>query len=130
VKRLADGLISPTLFFIKRLQDEEVQANGGTLLGSGGALSSHKKGDVIGGKVPVFKPRKIKENHMVMMLNLARKCLEDGEVSLAEAILNTQISMQVISEDLMQLNQHKAKGFSKDFIQRYLSGIAEFIKTE
>jgi hypothetical protein len=36
--------------------------------------------------------------------------------------------MQVISEDLMQINQHKMKGFSKDFIQRYLSGIAELIK--
>jgi len=130
VKRLADGLISPTLFFIKRLQDEEVLANNGVILGSGGAQSSHKKGDIIGTKLPMFKPRKIKENHMVMILNLSKKCLEDGEFSLAESMLNTQISMQVISEDLMQINQHKAKGFSKDFIQRYLSGIAEFIKSD
>jgi hypothetical protein len=38
--------------------------------------------------------------------------------------------MQAISEDLMQMNNHKVKGFSKDFIQRYLSGIAEFIKAD
>jgi hypothetical protein len=30
----------------------------------------------------------------------------------------------------MQINQHKVKGFSKDFIQRYLSGIAEFVKAD
>ena len=84
----------------------------------------------MGAKGPMSKPRKIKENHMVMMLNLARKCIEDGELSLGESILNTQISMQVISEDLMQINQHKVKGFSKDFIQRYLSGIAEFVKAD
>ncbi len=50
------------------------------------------------------------------MLNLAKKVIEDGELGLAEVILNTQVSMQAISEDLMQTNQHKVKGFSKDFI--------------
>jgi hypothetical protein len=53
---------------------------------------------------------------MVLMLNLAKKVIEDGELGLAEAILNTQVSMQAISEDLMQMNHHKVKGFSKDFI--------------
>ena len=64
------------------------------------------------------------------MLNLAKKIIEDSELGLAEAILNTQVSMQAISEDLMLMNHHKVKGFSKDFIQRYLSGIAEFIKAD
>lgn len=67
---------------------------------------------------------------MVLMLNLAKKVIEDGKLGLAEAILNTQVSMQAISEDLMQMSQYKLKGFSKDFIQRYLSGIAEFIKAD
>ena len=67
---------------------------------------------------------------MVLMLNLAKKVIEDGELGLAEAILNTQVSMQAISEDLMQMSHYKLKGFSKDFIQRYLSGIAEFIKAD
>ena len=38
--------------------------------------------------------------------------------------------MSVISEDLMQMNPHKIKGFSKDFIQRYLNAFADLIKTD
>ena len=67
---------------------------------------------------------------MVLMLSLAKKVIGDCELSLGEAILNTQVSMQAISVGLMQMNHHKVKGFSKDFIQRYLSGIAEFIKAD
>jgi len=78
----------------------------------------------------VPRQRKIKENHMVLMLSLAKKVIGDCELSLGEAILNTQVSMQAISVGLMQMNHHKVKGFSKDFIQRYLSGIAEFIKAD
>ena len=121
VNRLMNNLILPTLFFLKRLQEEEAA------LGIKGVQSSNKKGD-LNGKALIARPLKIKENHMVLMLNLAKKAVEDGETGLVEQILNTQISMQVISEDLMQINQHKMKGFSKDFIQRYLSGIAELIK--
>lgn len=73
---------------------------------------------------------KIKENHMILMLTLARRCLEDSEFSLSETVLNTSISMSVISEDLMQMNPHKVKGFSKDFIQRYLNAFADFLKTD
>jgi hypothetical protein len=38
--------------------------------------------------------------------------------------------MSLISEDLMQQNQNKIKSFSREFLQRYLNGIAEFIKTD
>ena len=126
VKRLVDGLISPSLFFIKRIYDEE-QSN---ILGNGVQSSNKKGGENHHLAKTVPRQRKIKENHMVLMLNLAKKVIEDGELTLAEVILNTQVSMQAISEDLMQMNQHKLKGFSKDFIQRYLSGIAEFIKAD
>jgi hypothetical protein len=51
-----------------------------------------------------------------MMITLAKRCLEDGEFSLAERILNTSISMSVISEDLTISNRHKAKSLSKDFV--------------
>jgi hypothetical protein len=37
----------------------------------------------------VPKAHKIKENHMVMMLSLARRCVEDGELGLAEGVMNT-----------------------------------------
>ena len=59
------------------------------MLGGGAAIqSSNKKGDM-NGKALVARPLKIKENHMVLMLNLAKKCIEDNEMSLAESILNT-----------------------------------------
>ncbi len=50
------------------------------------------------------------------MITLAKRCLDNGEYSLAESILNTSISMSVISEDLMHMSKHKIKSFSKDFI--------------
>jgi hypothetical protein len=38
--------------------------------------------------------------------------------------------MSLISDELAQVNQHKTKTFSKDFIQRYLIALVEFIKTD
>ena len=38
--------------------------------------------------------------------------------------------MSVISEDLMIASKHKSKGFSKDFIQRYLNSFSDFIKAD
>lgn len=38
--------------------------------------------------------------------------------------------MSLISEDLMINSQHKAKSFSREFLQRYLNGIADFVKTD
>lgn len=38
--------------------------------------------------------------------------------------------MSLISDDLLQQLQHKAKGFSREFIQRYLGSICDFIKTD
>lgn len=53
---------------------------------------------------------------MIMMITLAKRCVEDGEFSLAETILNTSISMSVISEDLIISNRNKTKTLSKDFV--------------
>ena len=38
--------------------------------------------------------------------------------------------MSVISEDLMNASKHKSKGFSKDYIQRYLNSFSDFIKAD
>ena len=38
--------------------------------------------------------------------------------------------MSLISEDLMHQSQHKTKGFSKEFLQRYLTSIVDFIKID
>ncbi len=38
--------------------------------------------------------------------------------------------MSVISEDLMLINKYKVKGLSKDFIQRYLNSLSDFIKVD
>ncbi len=80
---------------------------------------------------------------MIMMITLAKRCLEDGEFPLSESVLNvikilivltvnfqTSISMSVISEDLILINKHKAKSLSKDFIQRYLNSLSDFIKVD
>lgn len=80
---------------------------------------------------------KLKENDFVLLINLARRSLDEKHFSLAKNLLNvrllksniiqTCISICLISSDLMQ--QHKAKGMSRDCIQRLLGGIAEFAKT-
>jgi hypothetical protein len=37
--------------------------------------------------------RKIKDNHMILMLTLAKKCLEDGHFGLTEAVLNVRYKL-------------------------------------
>jgi hypothetical protein len=46
-----------------------------------------------GGTKNSYKMRKIKENHMILMLTLAKKCLEDGHFGLTEAVLNVRYNI-------------------------------------
>jgi len=77
IRGLIEVLISPTLYFVKTLQDEEVD---------GQQSSNAKQYEVVVKPASNFK--KIKENHMIMMITLAKRCLEDGEFTLAESVLN------------------------------------------
>lgn len=52
--------------------------------------SSNKHTDVVAKKA-VLKVRKIKENHMVLLVTLSKRCLEDGHYSLTETVLNVRI---------------------------------------
>lgn len=86
IRGVVEILINPCLYFIKQIQDEEAQFNGGL-----GLISSNKHPDVA--KKQGLKVRKIKENHMVLMITLSKRCLEDGHFSLTETVLN--VSFQI-----------------------------------
>lgn len=65
IRGIVEILINPTLYFVKTIAD---------LAGQGrpfmGKEAPAKKGNL--------KVRKIKENHIILMLTLAKRCLEDG----------------------------------------------------
>jgi hypothetical protein len=37
-----------------------------------------------------FKVRRIKDNHMILMLTLAKRCLEDNQLALSEFVINVR----------------------------------------
>lgn len=80
IRGVVEILINPCLYFIKQIQDDEAHF-------SGGINSSNKHPDVVA-KKQGLKVRKIKENHMVLMITLSKRCLEDGHFSLTETVLN------------------------------------------
>jgi hypothetical protein len=51
-------------------------------------------------KKAALKVRKIKENHLILMITLSKRCLEDGLFALTETVLNTTLSMSLIIDDL------------------------------
>jgi sulfur transfer complex TusBCD TusB component (DsrH family) len=110
VSNIVEILVDPCLFFVKALLDHSTNR-----LDGGG--SSTKKYD--GAKRQ--RVLKIKENHIILLINLARRLLEERKHP--QSLLTTCISMCLISQDLQN------KGLSKDCVQRILSGLAEFSKT-
>lgn len=74
IRYIIQILINPTLYFIKTNQDYNIGINSGS-----------KQVDGTTNKNRVIK---IKENHMILMMTLSKRCLEDGHFNLTEEILN------------------------------------------
>lgn len=58
-----------------------------------------------------FKPKKIKESHMFLLMTLARKSLNDGYLDLTESALQIQNQIMSINDDLLP-SEVKAKIFN------------------
>ena len=104
-------LIEPTLFFIQHSFDDK-DANNEPICKKSG-----------------YKIKKIKENHLILMLNLAKKCLADGFYGLVESALNIQISINLINDEFIPSPELRVKTWNQEFVQRYLNHMSDIIKT-
>lgn len=71
-------------------------------------------------KSGIIRFRKIKDSNMILMMNLAKRCLDDGYLDQTETALILSSQMLQINHELMLNGESRSRDMSLDFINRYL----------
>ncbi|CDW80807.1 UNKNOWN [Stylonychia lemnae] len=112
-------LIEADLYFIQAYLDQSGDS-GENQQSEGRSVQRRRSG---------IKFKKIKESHLILMINLATRCLDDGHSQLVETALLISVQMSQANQEL-GFTDLRSKSMSLDHVQRQLFSLTDFIKTD
>eukprot|EP00347_Sterkiella_histriomuscorum_P001312 403372517 len=121
------SLIEAVIYFILNHIDSQ-QSSSGNLQSDNqpqkvsNVLAKRKSG--------IIKFRRIKDSHLILLMSLAKRCLDDGYTEQTETALVLSAQMLQINQDLMFSGELRQREMSQDFVTRYLNSIGDFIRTD
>lgn len=112
-------MIEAVLYFIQNQLEEANQTSG----------MRSRPSELLINKCTI-KPKKIKETHLILLMTLAKKCLDEGLLELVDTALSVQITIVLVNEELLSQPEYRAKVLSQDFVWRYLNHLIDFVKVD